>query len=163
MGVKFLLRFDDMCPTINWDVWQKLEDVMIEEDVRPILSVIPDNQDPILHECEPNERFWERVRAWQARGWTIGLHGYQHRYVSRNCRHRRVEALQRVCRCPSRRAADQAKAGARISLLARACVRIAGLRQRIRSTRIRFRFSLAWVSVRSATAWPFILIAILKT
>jgi predicted deacetylase len=84
MSVKFLLRFDDMCPTINWDVWQKLEDVMIEEDVRPILSVIPDNQDPILHECEPNERFWERVRAWQARGWTIGLHGYQHRYVSRN-------------------------------------------------------------------------------
>ena len=84
MGVKFLLRFDDMCPTINWDVWQKLEDIMVEEDVRPILSVIPDNQDPVLHECEPNERFWERVRAWQARGWTIGLHGYQHRYVTRN-------------------------------------------------------------------------------
>ena len=82
MSVKFLLRFDDMCPTINWGVWQKLEDVMIEEDVRPILSVIPDNQDPLLHECEPNEHFWERVRAWQARGWTIGLHGYQHRYVS---------------------------------------------------------------------------------
>jgi peptidoglycan/xylan/chitin deacetylase (PgdA/CDA1 family) len=84
MSVKFLLRFDDMCPTINWDVWQKLEDVMVGEGVKPILSVIPDNQDPNLHECEPNERFWERVRVWQARGWTIGLHGYQHRYVSRN-------------------------------------------------------------------------------
>jgi predicted deacetylase len=84
MSVKFLLRFDDMCPTINWAIWQKLEDVMIEEGVRPILSVIPDNQDPTLHEGEPNERFWDRVRAWQARGWTIGLHGYQHRYVSKN-------------------------------------------------------------------------------
>lgn len=84
MSAKFLLRFDDMCPTINWDVWQKLEDVMIEEGVRPILSVIPDNQDPHLHEGPPNERFWERVRTWQARGWTIGLHGYQHRYVSKN-------------------------------------------------------------------------------
>ena len=24
------------------------------------------------------------VRGWQARGWTIGLHGYQHRYVTRD-------------------------------------------------------------------------------
>jgi predicted deacetylase len=84
MSVKFLLRFDDMCPTINWAVWQKLEDVMIEEDVRPILSVIPDNQDINLHEGQPNEHFWDKVRAWQARGWTIGLHGYQHRYVSKS-------------------------------------------------------------------------------
>jgi predicted deacetylase len=84
MSAKFLLRFDDICPTINWDVWQKLEDVMMEEGVCPMLSVIPDNQDPNLHEGAPNERFWERVRTWQARGWTIGLHGYQHRYVSKN-------------------------------------------------------------------------------
>jgi predicted deacetylase len=84
MSAKFLLRFDDMCPTINWDVWQKLENVMIEEGVRPILSVIPDNQDPNLHEGQPNEHFWDRVRTWQARGWTIGLHGYQHRYISAN-------------------------------------------------------------------------------
>jgi predicted deacetylase len=84
MSVRFLLRFDDMCPTINWEVWQKLENIMIEEDVRPILSVIPDNQDQALHEGEPNERFWDRVRSWQARGWTIGLHGYQHRYVSKD-------------------------------------------------------------------------------
>src|SRR5882724_6605764 len=82
MSGKFLLRFDDICPTINWDVWQKLEDIMVEEDITPILSVIPDNQDPLLHDCEPNEHFWERVRTWQARGWTIGLHGYQHRYVN---------------------------------------------------------------------------------
>jgi predicted deacetylase len=84
MSAKFLLRFDDICPTINWSVWQKLEDVMVDEGVRPIVSVIPDNQDSILHEGPPDKRFWERVRTWQSRGWTIGLHGYQHRYVSQN-------------------------------------------------------------------------------
>jgi predicted deacetylase len=83
MSVRFLVRFDDMCPALNWDVWQKLETIMIEEGVRPILSVIPDNQDSTLNEGEPDERFWNRVRNWQARGWTIGLHGYQHRYVSK--------------------------------------------------------------------------------
>ena len=25
------------------------------------------------------------MRLWQSRGWTIGLHGYQHEYVTRNC------------------------------------------------------------------------------
>ena len=82
MSSKFLLRFDDMCPTINWVAWEKLEKIMLEEDVRPIVSVVPDNRDEALHEGEPNEYFWERVREWQARGWTIGLHGYQHRYVT---------------------------------------------------------------------------------
>jgi predicted deacetylase len=84
MSAQFLLRFDDMCPTINWSVWQKLEDIMIEEGIRPILSVIPDNQDPNLCEGQRNEHFWERVRGWQAQGWTIGLHGYQHLYVTKN-------------------------------------------------------------------------------
>jgi predicted deacetylase len=83
MRGRFLVRFDDVCPTLDWGVWQKLEHVMIEENVRPILSVIPDNQDRSLDEGEADEHFWERVRGWQARGWTIGLHGYQHRYVTR--------------------------------------------------------------------------------
>lgn len=84
MSSKFLLRFDDICPTMNWPVWEKLEAVMNEEGIRPILSVIPDNQDSALHEAAPNDHFWERVRGWQARGWTIGLHGYQHRYITKN-------------------------------------------------------------------------------
>jgi predicted deacetylase len=82
MTAKFLLRFDDLCPAMNWDAWRKLEAVMIEEGVKPILAVIPDNQDPALNEGLANEHFWDHVRSWQARGWTIGLHGYQHLYVS---------------------------------------------------------------------------------
>jgi predicted deacetylase len=82
MNAKFLLRFDDICPTTPWEHWQALEEIMIEEGVRPILSVIPDNRDRNLFESAPDPRFWDRVRGWQARGWTIGLHGYQHNYVS---------------------------------------------------------------------------------
>jgi predicted deacetylase len=82
VSARFLIRFDDICPTINWEAWDKLEKIMLHEDVKPIVSVIPDNRDEALYEGEPNERFWERVRSWQARGWTIGLHGYQHRYVT---------------------------------------------------------------------------------
>jgi predicted deacetylase len=82
MTAKFLLRFDDLCPAMNWNAWHKLESVMIDEGVKPILAVIPDNQDVTLNDGLANERFWHHVRAWQARGWSIGLHGYQHLYVN---------------------------------------------------------------------------------
>jgi predicted deacetylase len=42
--------------------------------------VVPDNRDPNLTFDWPEPRFWRRVRRWQAQGWTIGLHGYHHRY-----------------------------------------------------------------------------------
>jgi predicted deacetylase len=84
MSVKFLLRFDDVCPTMDWKLWQEVEKILVEEDIKPLLAVIPDNQDESLHDGEPDQHFWDRVRAWQTRGWTIGLHGYQHRYVTQD-------------------------------------------------------------------------------
>jgi hypothetical protein len=70
---------------MNWEVWSALEPVLIERELKPILAVVPDNQDEILKVHPPANDFWDRVRSWQARGWTIGLHGFQHRYVSRHC------------------------------------------------------------------------------
>jgi hypothetical protein len=82
---RYLLRFDDICPTMNWQVWSKLEPALIERGLKPILAVVPDNQDETLNVHPPVNDFWDRVRSWQSRGWTIGLHGFQHRYVSRHC------------------------------------------------------------------------------
>jgi predicted deacetylase len=84
MRSRYLLRFDDICPTMNWDVWRQVEAILLAFDVKPILAVVPDNQDEVLKVAEANPGFWDEVRAWQARGWTIGLHGYQHRYVTRD-------------------------------------------------------------------------------
>ncbi|WLT30005.1 DUF2334 domain-containing protein [Geothrix sp. PMB-07] len=79
---KYLLRFDDLCPTMDWTVWDALERIMDEQGVRPILGVVPDNRDPKLSVAPGAPDFWERVRRWQAKGWAIGLHGYQHTYVN---------------------------------------------------------------------------------
>ena len=69
---------------MRWSVWEAVEPLLERHGVRPILAVIPDNRDPAL-ELEPARAdFWERVRAWQARGYSIALHGYQHRYVNRD-------------------------------------------------------------------------------
>lgn len=80
MSAKYLVRFDDICPTMDWSIWGKIESVLNKHSIKPILAVVPDNRDPMLMVDPACEIFWERVRAWQAAGWTIALHGYQHRY-----------------------------------------------------------------------------------
>jgi len=69
---------------MNWRVWEHVEEILLEFSVNPILSIVPDNQDEMLKVCEAKKGFWEDVRAWQTRGWTIGLHGYQHLYQTKN-------------------------------------------------------------------------------
>ncbi|HEY5914222.1 MAG TPA: DUF2334 domain-containing protein [Verrucomicrobiae bacterium] len=67
---------------MNWKVWSEIEEAFVARNLKPILAVVPDNQDPVLRVEPAVEDFWERVRKWEARGWTIALHGYQHRYVT---------------------------------------------------------------------------------
>lgn len=84
MPARYLIRFDDICPGMNWAVWEPVERIVREAGVRPLLAVVPDNRDPELAVAPPAAGFWDRVRAWQALGWGIGLHGYQHRYVTKS-------------------------------------------------------------------------------
>jgi Uncharacterized protein conserved in bacteria (DUF2334) len=51
--------------------------------VKPLLAVVPDNRDPALEVAALRGDFWDRVRDWQAAGWSIGLQGYQHKYATR--------------------------------------------------------------------------------
>jgi predicted deacetylase len=78
----YLVRFDDLCPTMNWAIWDRIEELLVRNGVKPILGVIPDNQDRSLHFANAAPDFWDRVRKWQSHGWTIGMHGYQHRYTT---------------------------------------------------------------------------------
>jgi predicted deacetylase len=69
---------------MNWELWTKIESVLVEHRIAPILAVVPDNQDKKLVVGPAKPDFWDEVRKWQSRGWTIGLHGYQHLYVTGN-------------------------------------------------------------------------------
>ena len=82
LNPQYLLRFDDICPTMNWDVWSPIEEILDENGIRPILAVVPDNKDPDLEVRPPYPLFWDRIREWQGRGWSIAMHGWQHRFVT---------------------------------------------------------------------------------
>jgi peptidoglycan/xylan/chitin deacetylase (PgdA/CDA1 family) len=69
---------------MRWDRCFQIEELFIRKGIEPILGVIPDNRDPELFSDPPRDQFWDHVRSWQSRGWTIGLHGYQHVYVTKS-------------------------------------------------------------------------------
>src|SRR5262245_41195137 len=81
---RYLVRFGDILPTMTWAVWEGIEAHLDRHGVKPILAVVPDNLDPKLKVDPPRADFWDRVRGWQAKGYTIAIHGYQHVYVNRN-------------------------------------------------------------------------------
>jgi len=75
---QYLLRFDDLCPTVSCARWERFLPLIKEFGIRPILAVIPDNLDHSLELSPPDPEFWSGMRALQAAGATIALHGYQH-------------------------------------------------------------------------------------
>lgn len=76
---QYLLRVDDLCPTIDAVRWKRLRDMILESGIHPILSVVPDNRDPELAVSAPDPDFWPQMREMEAAGATIALHGYRHR------------------------------------------------------------------------------------
>lgn len=81
---RYLLRLDDICPTMDWGAWDPFERAMDDAGVRPLVAVIPDNQDPEFRVGPANPDFWDRARAWQAKGWSVGVHGYRHEQATRD-------------------------------------------------------------------------------
>ena len=75
---RYLIRLDDACPTMHCERWQAIEELLDEFAIRPVVAVIPNNQDPGMVFDESDVFFWKRVQAWALKGWTIGLHGYSH-------------------------------------------------------------------------------------
>jgi Uncharacterized protein conserved in bacteria (DUF2334) len=77
-NARYLLRFDDLCPTMGKKQWSRFAQLIHEFQLKPILAIVPDNRDPDLVLDEPDANFWEEMRGLQTSGATIGLHGFQH-------------------------------------------------------------------------------------
>lgn len=80
---KYILRFDDICPTMNWQVWNQIESLLDKYSIKPLLAIIPDCQDETMRFETADMQFWTKVRGWQAKGYDIALHGYSHVYTNK--------------------------------------------------------------------------------
>lgn len=80
MKTSILIRFDDVCPTMNWNEWKRAVDVMEKYNVKPLIGVIPNCQDAELLINEPRDDFWGYIKDLQNKGYTVAMHGYLHKY-----------------------------------------------------------------------------------
>lgn len=78
---QYLVRVDDLCPTVDSDRWRRLSEMLGEAEIHPILAVVPENSDPELAVSAPDPNFWTEMRDWERAGATIALHGYRHTCV----------------------------------------------------------------------------------
>ena len=75
-----LIRIDDVCENMDWKLMKKLEVLFDNYSIKPVLGVIPNNQDEEFLSFPRNDNFWDQVRKWQDKGWEIVQHGYTHIY-----------------------------------------------------------------------------------
>ncbi len=83
MKQRFLIRLDDACPTMDRDKWARFEALLDEFEVKPIVAVIPNNEDQTLMPGQYDPHFWQKVQRWQQKEWEIALHGYNHVYTTK--------------------------------------------------------------------------------
>ena len=75
-----LIRFDDIAPNMNWNMMDKCQELLNEFKIKPVLGVIPKNEDNDLLKYPVRQDFWETVKKWDNEGWAIAMHGYNHVY-----------------------------------------------------------------------------------
>ena len=80
--VKYLIRLDDACPTMDVEKWQRVEEMLDFYRIRPMVGIIPENADPKQQISKEDVNFWQKAKTWEEKGWAIALHGFDHCYIS---------------------------------------------------------------------------------
>ncbi len=84
LKAQYLFRLDDITPTMHWGRFWGLLSVLLKSRVRPLLGLVPDNQDPALDVADERPDFWTVMRQLHSEGLVdIAQHGYQHTLRSR--------------------------------------------------------------------------------
>lgn len=79
----YLIRLDDASDRMHIENWARIERVLDENGIKPLVGVIPMNCDPLMVQFPVDPMFWDKARSWQERGWRIALHGYEHVYSTK--------------------------------------------------------------------------------
>ena len=82
--VKIAIRLDDITPDMDWDKFRQVKDILNKYNVKPLIGVVPDNQDEKLHKNRVNPMFWQCVKELQEDGWSVAQHGYCHIYKTKS-------------------------------------------------------------------------------
>ena len=78
--MKITIRMDDITPDMDWAKFLRFKELCDLYQVKPLIGVVPANQDTMLHIEKPRIDYWEYLHTLQSEGWCIAQHGCTHIY-----------------------------------------------------------------------------------
>ena len=82
--VKYCFRLDDICETLDWNKFNRLKEIFNKYKVKPLLGVIPNNEDNSLIVNKPNPDYLKEIDLLVGKGWEVSIHGFKHLYCNKN-------------------------------------------------------------------------------
>lgn len=82
-GMKICIRMDDITPDMDWTKFLRFKELCDLYQVKPLIGVVPENEDKSLCIDEPRADFWDYIKALQEQGWVIAQHGCKHCYTTK--------------------------------------------------------------------------------
>lgn len=77
--LKYIFRIDDICPTMDYENFLKLEKIFLKYNVPAMLCVIPKNKDKnISFGNLPSIKLIKKLKELENKGWEIAMHGHTH-------------------------------------------------------------------------------------
>ncbi len=85
--MRISIRMDDITPDMDWTKFLRFKELCDLYQVKPLIGVVPDNQDANLHidTSEPAfiGEFWKYIKVLENEGWCIAQHGVTHVYTTK--------------------------------------------------------------------------------
>lgn len=78
--MQIIIRMDDITPDMDWEKFYKVKGVLDKYNIKPLLGIVPDCKDDLLHFEEPHSDFFEVIRGLVREGYEIAQHGTYHMY-----------------------------------------------------------------------------------
>ena len=79
LNSKYIIRLDDACHQMPLEKWEIFEAFFEKKNIKPIVGVVPLNKDKSLG-SQFNENFWQLIKKWENKGWSIAMHGLHHQF-----------------------------------------------------------------------------------
>jgi len=80
--IKYFVRLDDACPNMDYAKWNNILGILDRYSIKPLIGIIPNNEDVATMPSKEDPNFWDEARKWQEKKYSIALHGYNHCYCS---------------------------------------------------------------------------------
>ena len=81
--MKIAVRMDDITPDMDYAKFDRFRQMLDRHGICPLIGVVPENRDRMLHCGEEHPDFWEMVASLEKSGWSIAMHGGYHIYTTK--------------------------------------------------------------------------------